>query len=145
MTPNIATTKELSARLLQCGVDPETADMCWRTILCPSDNEPWGDPQLLVLPYSAAKDIYAGDYVESAWSLSTLLSLLPKEIYDESDDSFYFSLAKEFPLSEEYGAAYIPCWDKGDAIVRKRDNDPIEACVQLIEWLTANNYKLNQL
>ena len=145
MTTNIATTKEQSARLLQCGVDPETADMSWRTILCPSDNEPWGDPQLLVLPYSAAKDIYASDYVEPAWSLSALLGLLPKEIYDESDDSFYFSLAKELPLTNEYCATYLPCWDKGDALVRKHDNDPIEACVRLIEWLTANNYKLNQL
>ena len=27
MTTNIATTKEQSVRLLQCGVDPETADM----------------------------------------------------------------------------------------------------------------------
>ena len=29
MTTNIATTKKQSARLLQCGVDPKTADMSW--------------------------------------------------------------------------------------------------------------------
>lgn len=80
-----------------------------------------------------------------AWSLSALLGLLPKEIYDENVDGYFFSLAKEFTLSEEYGAAYVPYWDKGDAIVRKRDNDPIEACVQLIEWLTNNGYKLNEI
>lgn len=79
-----------------------------------------------------------------AFSLGCLLGLLPKEIYEEeTGDSFFFSLAKEFPLSEEYGAAYIPCWDNGDAIVRKRDNNPIEACVQLIEWLVENGYNLN--
>lgn len=148
MTTNIATTREQSARLLQCGVSAESADMCYQFIdeCCNNTDNPI---------CSTPKEQYAtvsghgfGDhriYITPAWSLSALLGLLPKEIYDESDDSFYFSLAKEFPLSEEYCAAYIPCWDKGDALVRKRDNDPIEACVQLIEWLTANNHKLNQL
>ena len=140
MTTNIATTKEQSARLLQCGVDPETADMYYQVPITLSQKQRGEDILLLKRP---GKTLYNID--TPVWSLSALLTLLPKEIYDESDDSFYFSLAKEFPLSEEYGAAYIPCWDKGDAIVRKRDNDPIEACVQLIEWLTANNYKLNQL
>ena len=140
MTPNIATTKEQSARLLQCGVDPETADMCWdKAKAANKEGYTW-----ILISENYQKRRNSDEFVP-AWSLSTLLSLLPKEICDENDDSFYFSLAKEFPLSEEYGAAYIPCWDKGDALVRKRDNDPIEACVQLIEWLTANNYKLNQL
>lgn len=74
-----------------------------------------------------------------------MLGLLPKEIYDNNDDSYYFSLAKEFPLSYEYGAAYIPCWEKGDTIIRKRDDSPIEACVQMIEWLTEHNYPLNKI
>ena len=145
MTTNIATTREQSARLLQCGVDPDTADMSWvRGAANVSDGN------LSLHPYRRMQRINwqsmrGRSEIAPAWSLSTLLGLLPKEICDENDDSFYFSLAKEFPLSEEYGAAYIPCWDKGDALVRKRDNDPIEACVQLIEWLTANNYKLNQL
>ena len=145
MTTNIATTREQSARLLQCGVDPDTADMSWvRGAANVSDGN------LSLHPYRRMQRINwqsmrGRSEIAPAWSLSTLLGLLPKEICDENDDSFYFSLAKEFPLSEEYGAAYIPCWDEGDALVRKCDNDPIEACVQLIEWLTANNYKLNQL
>lgn len=140
MTTNIATTKKQSARLLQCGVSAESADMYYQVPITLSQKQRGEDILLLKRPN---KTLYNID--TPAWSLSALLALLPKEIYDESDDSFYFSLAKEFPLSEEYGAAYIPCWDKGDALVRKRDNDPIEACVQLIEWLTTNNYKLNQL
>ena len=133
MTTNIATTPSQSARLLQCGVSVDTADM-FRWV------NSYGQ-EFLETHYKPSPAVK----YTPAWSLSALLGLLPKEIYDESDDSFYFSLAKEFPLSEEYGASYIPCWDKGDALVRKRDNAPIEACVQLIEWLTANNYKLNQL
>lgn len=140
MTTNIATTKEQSARLLQCGVSAESADMYYQVPITLSQKQRGEDILLLKRPN---KTLYNID--TPAWSLSALLSLLPKEICDENDDSFYFSLAKELPLTNEYCATYLPCWDKGDALVRKRDNDPIEACVQLIEWLTANNYKLNEL
>lgn len=130
MKTNIATTALQSQHLLSCGVSAETADMIETRL-----------GNLL----NRTQDFPVDETKETlVWSLSALLGLLPKEICDECGDSFYFSLAKEFPLSEEYGAAYIPCWDKGDAIVRKRDNDPIEACVQLIEWLTENSYKLNE-
>lgn len=130
MKTNIATTSDQSQRLLRCGVSADTADMIEIRL-----------GNLL----NRTQDFPVDETKETlVWSLSALLGLLPKEIYDESGDSFYFSLAKEFPLSEEYGAAYIPCWDKGDAIIRKRDNSPIEACVQLIEWLKENDYKLNE-
>lgn len=134
MERQIATTQEQSQRLLRCGVSADTADMIGVEPDYGYECEPWDSMQ--------GQDT-RGYF--PAWSLSALLGLLPKEIYDECGDSFYFSLAKEFPFSEEYGTAYIPCWDNGDAIVRKRDNDPIEACVQLIEWLTANGYKLNEI
>ncbi len=129
MKQQIATTKEQSDRLLKCGVPADSADM----MITPHNT-------LSTEPY---KEVLKDRGYIPAFSLSALLRLLPKEIYDENGDSYYFSIAKEFPLSEEYGAAYIPCWDKGDAIVRKRDNSPIEACVQLIEWLAENGYKLN--
>lgn len=78
-----------------------------------------------------------------AWSLSALLALCPKNICDHGiGKPYYLSLAKEFPLSYHYGATYVSCWDYGDAIIRKRDINPIEAIVQLLEWLTANGYKL---
>lgn len=158
MKTNIVTTREQSARLLQCGVSTDTADMHWHGAIVPrggsltSMPEPSEEWDLWASPYScmpeelqAAKLMEDYNEIAPAWSLSALLGLLPKEICDESGDSFFFSLAKEFPLSEEYGASYIPCWDKGNAIVRKRDNNPIEACVQLIEWLMDNNYKLNEI
>lgn len=156
MKSQIATTKEQSKRLLACGVSADTADMCWHGAIVPrggsltSMPDPSEEWDLWADPYSsmpeemqAAKLMEDYNEIQPAWSLSALFGLLPKEIFDESGDDFYFSLAKEFPLSGEYGAAYIPCWHQGDAIVRKRDNNPIEACVQLIEWLTNNGYKLN--
>lgn len=133
MERQIATTREQSNRLLQCGVPAYAADMTLS--YCKG-----GFYELMATPF------HYGCFNEEdapAFSLSCLLSLLPKEIYDENGDSYYFSIAKEFPLTEEYGAAYIPCWEKGDAIVRKRDNNPIDACVQLIEWLAEDGYNLN--
>lgn len=130
----IATTQDQSQRLLRCGVSAESADMIGVEPNYGYECEPW----------SLMRGQDTRGYFP-AWSLGALFGLLPKEIYEEeTGDSYFFSLAKEFPLSEEYGAAYIPCWDKGDAIVRKRDNNPIEACVHLIEWLKENNYKLNE-
>lgn len=131
MTTNIATTKEQSSRLLQCGVSADTADM----MFTPHNT-------LSVEPYKEAlKD---RGYIP-AWSLSALLGLIPHiiEVYDDGD--YYFSLAQEFPASEDYHAAYKYCWADDDICAGKRDADPIEACVQLIEWLMENNYKLNEI
>lgn len=130
MKTNIATTSEQSQRLLRCGVSADTADM----MFTPHNT-------LSVEPYKEAlKD---RGYIP-AWSLSALLRLIRHviEVYDDGD--YYFSVAQEFPASEDYHAAYKYCWADDDALVGKRSSCPIEACVQLIEWLTANGYKLNE-
>lgn len=127
----IATDPDQSSRLIACGVDPKSADFVWM-----DDN-----PPRLALRTEIIED--NNPYIVTvAWSLSALLALLPKEIYD-CDDCYYFSLAKELVICDDYSAAYKPCWFKGEELIYKRDNCPIEACVQLIEWLTANNFKLN--
>lgn len=138
MTTNIATTKEQSARLLQCGVDPDTADMVWTHF--ESDGEQYERLDVM------SEDAYEVSSLKPipAWSLSALLGLLPHIIEVDDDNEHYFSLAQDYPASEDYSAVYLECWSVDhDAIVRKRDKSPIEACVQLIEWLSANNYKLN--
>lgn len=157
MKTNIATDKLQSQRLLHCGVSADTADMSWRTILCPSDNEPWGDPQLLVLPYSVAKDIYAGDYVEPAWSLSALLGLLPKHL-DDFPFTKWIDLFGEGEICEKgdedtlngdvqlchNGTNWIVDYDwDGFTGTLPQSENPIEACVQAIELLHANGYKFN--
>lgn len=144
MKTNIATTQNQSARLLRCGVSADTADMSWF--------RGWGnvgDYSLNLKPYSMLMRINVEscrgrNEIAPAWSLSALLGLIPHviEVYDDGD--YYFSLAQEFPASEDYHAAYKYCWADDDALVGKRSSCPIEACVQLIEWLTENNHKLNE-
>lgn len=128
MNCKIASSIEQSKRLAACGVDSKTADMLW-----PDDGD---DRSRLAILTPIISDRYK---IIEAWSLSALLEQMPKEIYDDHDGGFYFSLAKEYPLSNEYGAAYIPCWDNGDGLVRVRSESPIEACVKMFEWLYINN------
>lgn len=132
MKTNIATDKSQSQRLLRCGVSADTADMAR-----------YEDDEVPMMPWDWTTGSYGGTF--PAWSLSRLLGLLPKEVYDEDDNSFYFSLAQEFPACDDYNAAYKPCWDDDDNLVEKFAPCPIEACVQLIEWLMENNYKLNEI
>lgn len=145
MKINIATNQEQSERLVRCGMSAGTADMSIRTITEPAmcEDVAWYSPMLLTLPYGEARDIYRGDDVVPAWSLSALLGFLPKEVFDKDGNCFYFSLAQEFPACDDYNAAYKPCWDDGEELVGKADACPIEACVQLIEWLAENDYMLN--
>lgn len=114
----ITTTKEQSARLLKCGVSAESADMSWH------GNTLETFPQLT----------YDMWLLTPAWSLSALLTkVLPHNI---SVDKYKYKGATEY----EVGCYFMGHRDK------KAFNapDPIEACVQLIEWLTENNYKLNE-
>ena len=133
MKTQIATPPDQSKRLLACGVNHESADMSYVSY------NGLKDDALSTIPY---KRQYMPNK-QPAWSLSALLELLPKEIMDDNEDSYYLALAQEFPLSYEYAVSYQPCWSDGDAIMRERDNCPIEACVKAIEWLTANGYTLN--
>lgn len=138
MRTNIATDRSQSQRLLRCGVSADTADMVWTRF--ESDGEKY--EQLGVMDESAYE--VASLNPTPAWSFSALLGLIPHviEVYDDGD--YYFSLAQEFPASEDYHAAYKYRWADDDVFVGKRSSCPIEACVQLVEWLKENNYKLNE-
>lgn len=137
MTTNIATTREQSARLLQCGVDPETADM----MFTPHNT-------LSAEPY---KETLKDRGYFPAWSLSALLALLPKEIDIDGYAyriSIYFENPDEPVIGNQWCLYYKP--KKHNEKSRIDDvpmyaPDLIECAVLMIEWLTANNYKLNEL
>lgn len=156
MTTNIATTKEQSTRLLQCGVDPETADMFYQIPITISQKRQ-GEDILLIKKSDAA----LFDTDTPAWSLSALLGLLPKTISDfwmtkwfvpivdgfQIDDMENpYQLSGDFQLLHIGGGKYQVeyDWDGFRGKLPQSDN-PIEACVLAVELLVANNYKLNQL
>lgn len=151
----IATDPSQSARLLDCGLDPKSADMCYlywdesgeqlsREEYLENYNESFLDGRIELVP----KDF--GDYDHSyendspAWSLSALLSLLPETI-TKGNTVYYLDLA---PYDHEYwkwGLGYFST--KGIRTVRmlSRAADLIEVCVEAIVWLLENGYKLNEI
>lgn len=157
MTTNIATTREQSARLQQCGVDPETADMHWHGAIVPrggsltSPPEPSEEWDLFNTPYGfmpeeMQKAKLMEDYYEiiPAWSLSALLELLPKKIMNGVSRIYTVEIA----YSHTFNDAPWTINYEGNGLNKNahfNGKSPIEACVKAIEWLTANNYKLNQL
>ena len=144
MTTNIATTRELSARLLQCGVSVDTADM-FRWV------NSYGQ-EFLETHYKPSPAVK----YTPAWSLSALLAILPEKI----KGGYWLTIQKcrtreDAPVY--YCIAYFKCkWDTPKDISNSTiptlsrleyftDHNLIEAVCKMIEWLTANNYKLNEL
>ncbi len=123
----IATTKEQSDRLIACGISSETADM----MFTPHNT-------LSTDPY---KSVLKDRGYSPAWSLSALLELLPKFIPDAGGDFSYALKVQPCNLPGWTVCYYAYSLDKGKGY--HRSEDVIEACVQLIEWLTANGYKLH--
>ena len=133
MKTNIATTQEQSTRLLRCGVSADTADMAR-----------YEDYEVLMMPWDWTTGSYGGTF--PAWSLSALLSdTLPCDI---SDNEISYSLFLQRRRSEDN----TPTWELSyynleyDAtLLFVEVADPIEATVQMIEQLTNNGYKLNEI
>lgn len=137
----IATDKSQSKRLMNCGVSPDTADMSIRTIIEPTlcEDVAWHTPMLLTLPYRDAEVIYKGDDVFPAWSLSALLSLMPRAIPGKDIlQGYYFSLRHFlYGCEVSYEQLYS---GSAPAIIAETAADPIEACVLLIEVLAVKGY-----
>lgn len=147
MERQIATTAEQSARLLQCGVPAKSADMTLRT----------ESGEVNFSRYSLETELKFYEYDDPkrhieicpAWSLTALLSLLPKEIEIDGYPyriSIYFGNPDEPVIGNQWCLYYKP--KKHNEKSRIDDipmyaPDLIECAVKMIEWLTANGYKLN--
>ncbi len=140
---NIATTPEQSTRLTACGVDPKSADMYYQVPITLSQKQRGEDILLLKRP---GKTLYNID--TPAWSLSALLPMLPSKIEIDEDpcnETQEYGLLI-YPFMSGWQIDYQYCEnDECQCLKCIYDTDLIEACVKAIEWLTANNYKLNQL
>nr|DAK20707.1 MAG TPA: hypothetical protein [Caudoviricetes sp.] len=129
MKTNIATTQKQTARLLQCGVSADTADMHW-------DNKTLDEPFLDTGEVTDKRDT-------PAWSLSRLLGLLPFKIHSGKYE-YWLDIAP-MDYGRQWSIGYY-CMDKPRVIKGLTHTDSlIECAVQEIEWLTANGYKLNEI
>lgn len=163
MKQQIATTKSQSDRLLQCGVPAESADMHWCGAIVPrggsltSMPEPSEEWDLGATPYGCmpeelqkAKLMEDYNEIAPAWSLSALLSLLPKEIEIDGYPyriSIYFENPDEPVIGNQWCLYYKP--KKHNDKSRIDDvtmyaPDLIECAVSMIIWLKNYGYKLNE-
>lgn len=119
----IATTREQSERLLAMGIKPETAD-------CHIEMAPSG------MFYTYITQNYHGfaSNTVPAWSLTRLLDLMPKFIYEEPERPYCFALLSDenywlTDYSDEYDRRYT-----------ETDKNVFEAIVRMIDWLIKNDH-----
>lgn len=136
MKTNIATTQKQTARLLQCGVSADTADMCWYKAKSPNkEGYSW-----MLISENYLKRRSSDEFV-LAWSLSALLGLLPFKIHSGKYE-YWLDIAP-MDYGKQWSIGYY-CIEKPRVIKGLTHTDSlIECAVQAIEWLTANGYNLN--
>lgn len=143
MERQIATNRLQSDRLLKCGVQAESADMFYQTPITVSQKATSED---ILLAKKADQTLFDTDI--PAFSLNCLLGLLPKEIkVDESphDEVQRYGLLI-YPFMGGWQVEYQYCEDDECHCLKcVYGTDLLEACVQLIEWLSKNGYKLNEI
>lgn len=152
MKSNIATTQEQATRLLRCGVSADTADMIHRDFAEDwHDGRVWHHWDIQALSYSNATMLFDSEKIIPAWSLSALISHLPKEIKIDGYAyriSIYFESPEEPVIGNQWCLYYKPKknTEKSHYIddVPMYAPDLIECAVLMVEWLTRHNIKLNE-
>lgn len=114
----ICTTIEQSKKLIELGIDFETADMMW---IIDGVNK----------PYLVVTDINENLHDTPAWSLSMLLKLIPS---DDIADEYYVETESH---SDCYMVRYKNCWD-GDIHSEYSKESLLDAVFEMIVWLKEN-------
>lgn len=112
MKNKICTSLEQSQKLIELGINVNTADMFWDTLFAKKPEAQVNNHHLI--------DEYDDEHRVPAWSLTALLKLIPK-----------FSLEKDisnnagYQLHYNYNTTYY--------------DEPIDAAVEMICWLKKYN------
>lgn len=114
----ICTTIEQSKKLIELGIDVDSADMMW--IIDGINN-----------PYIAVTDINVYLHDTPAWSLSMLLELIPS---NDKADEYYVETESH---SDYYIVRYKNCWD---GCIHSEDSEVslLDAVFEMICWLKIN-------
>lgn len=111
-----------SRRLLNLGLDPESADMYWS----------FGNIKFMDNDY----DSNVVQHIP-AWSLSALLELMPQRIKGPFGELWHLGLEKDWDK-----VSYIVYYENKNSFVQRKAKDPIDACIEMIDWLISNGQKL---
>ena len=137
----ICTSIEQSQKLIELGIDVNTADMYWSLV---NKNHP-----PIIGKYCAE---YGGMQLP-AWSLTALSKLIKSEIYGETiygDTIIYKVDFRKYKLTDDvdlYQIAYgnIKFDEDGhdsfkDMINTGQKEDPVDAAFEMVDWLLLNGY-----
>lgn len=111
----ICTSIEQSKKLIELGIDINTADMCW----C-NEND------VITVPYIDAAITYC-----PAWSLSVLLQLIPSK---DKADEYYVNTESHLDC---HVVSYVNCWD-GYIHSEYSKESLLDAAFEMVCWLKQN-------
>ena len=125
---NIATTISQSRKLIELGLDPNSADMVWTT----------ANPDLPMLLAYPIEDCNSWNDKVPAWSLSALLEVMPKEI--KKDDKQY-----NFHLETTHNLYYVSYYRYDIDGIRylhttEMNNCTIDAAYEMVCWLLEQGF-----
>ena len=126
---NIATTIKQSKKLLELGLSPESADMCYLS-------EESLVPKVIYngMAFFDSKEERLTNTIP-CWSLGALLELMPKKI-KKDDVKLPFHL---FQFKDTWGVQYgYP--NETEYAVLIENKTPLEAAYNMVVWLLENNY-----
>lgn len=150
------TTNEQSKQLVSVGLDPNTADMCYKELI--SGGKVYCNPNEAVLtPYSQAleykqrfdeeraaanMEVIAGTVYEitPCWSLNALIELFPK---DKNAPVFTLTRCGKDPMTGKHNDEWYAEWESDDAYLVFNDPTAVGAVMQLlVELINDKRIKL---
>lgn len=132
MKNKICTSLEQSQKLIELGIDVNTADMFWDTLFAKKPEAQVDNHNLV--------DEYDDEHRVPAWSLTALLGLLPPYLFEFSrgiDLNIYPNL-NCIGWHCSYMLNNIESMKKGKFKKITNGDDPIDAAFEMVCWLKEN-------
>ena len=128
----ICTSIEQSKKLLELGIDVNTADMIYQPIMDIDSMSNFGFLNIPeCYPFNEFKDCNIKPL--PCWSLSALLDMLDYEVVDGEGESCYLKIDKD---DIEYQIRYEDRWNSG--IETRWYDNLLDAAFEMIVWLKEN-------
>lgn len=124
------TDLEQSKKLIELGIDVNTADMMW---------DDWSlidEGWKLSVGYHPEIEKDYGRKCYPAWSIAALLEILPEEITDDNGYKTYIDIRK---YDLKYQIAYYTSLNWSDTIATDEYENLVDACVDMIFTLKEKN------
>ena len=130
MRTKICTSIEQSKKLLELGIDVNTANMHYSTWTILNEGEYILSPNQGETIEELQEDY--GNQIVPAWSLSALLGLIPT---DDKKDEYYVDTESH---SDYHTVSYRNCWD-GCIHSEYSEESLLDAAFGMVVWLKENN------